>query len=299
MNYATIHIVHFSIKDIIPNSNYKTFNQYYLDANKEKEAEAFKNLTKYLLSTNQLNDVKRGDLIENANESGYRSDGVYMVDIADDQIQIVGLEHEFDEYGSPNNRFTFPEFHSDYWNYDHMQKKDGVPKSQWHFDPLPIRFRFDAEIKYYKVKGINEPTYATAGPYFILLDLDDDELERLKSITDLTAEEINIRDYKRTEPRQTITYFDNSQETSFTVSNPHFTMTPNYQFPASLPSNITFPAPGSVPKFTTMTTVYAYPKDYLVKYIMPLNNDNLKGLINYAIVLGFRRENILTCSYLG
>ena len=63
--------------------------------------EKYKGITKKL---------KNGDLIENINESGYRSNGVYCFD----GIDVVAQCNKFDDYGTPSSSFKLiKEFHQD------------------------------------------------------------------------------------------------------------------------------------------------------------------------------------------
>ena len=77
--------------------------------------------------------LKRGDLIENLNESGYRSQGVYCFDGTD----IVGQNLKFDSYGTPSASFKLiKEFPPGYWddlivNNDY---EEGDSRFYWHFD---------------------------------------------------------------------------------------------------------------------------------------------------------------------
>lgn len=74
---------------------------------------------KYPGLTKQL---KRGDLVEDLNESGYRSNGVFMVDLTESKEPvIVELNREFDAYGSPAiTMAAISEFPLDYWDIHNM-----------------------------------------------------------------------------------------------------------------------------------------------------------------------------------
>lgn len=89
--------------------------------------------------------VKRGDIIENIDESGYRSEGVYMVDIVDDKVMIIYLENSADDYGSPSKNFEgISQFPLDYWDYSKITINNRwVPErkyaeSYWHDDNVPV-----------------------------------------------------------------------------------------------------------------------------------------------------------------
>ena len=77
--------------------------------------------------------LKRGDLIENLNESGYRSQGVYCFDGTD----IVGQNFKFDDYGTPSTSFKLiKEFPPGYWDEPIVNNdyEEGDSRFYWHFD---------------------------------------------------------------------------------------------------------------------------------------------------------------------
>jgi hypothetical protein len=79
-----------------------------------------------------INKMKRGDLVENAFESGYRSQGIYGYDGS----ELVDLETDYDPYGTPPNEFKLiEEFPPGYWD-DPIQNNEFEPNidSQfyWH-----------------------------------------------------------------------------------------------------------------------------------------------------------------------
>jgi len=93
--------------------------------------------------------LRRGDIIENIEKSGYRSEGICMYD----GEHIIPLNYEFDDYGSPSDTFiVFKDFLPDYWtkiyNDDVIQlniiKKYTSPLDNimsffyWHCDFPPV-----------------------------------------------------------------------------------------------------------------------------------------------------------------
>ena len=77
---------------------------------KEKIEELYPGFRKYL---------KRGDIIEDISTSGYRRQGVYMYD----GENVIDLNYEKDEYGSPSKEFlVFKEFPPDYWENFYMDE---------------------------------------------------------------------------------------------------------------------------------------------------------------------------------
>ena len=83
--------------------------------------------------------LRRGDIIENIPESGYRSNGVYMFD----GEKVIGLNYDFDDYGSPSKEFlVFKEFSPDYWNYElnvnNIYHPNNKSKFYWHRSPAYV-----------------------------------------------------------------------------------------------------------------------------------------------------------------
>ena len=63
--------------------------------------------------------MKRGDIIENIDESGYRSQGVYMWD----GKRVIHQNHDWDDYGSPSQEFLLlTEFPPGYWDKPYSGK---------------------------------------------------------------------------------------------------------------------------------------------------------------------------------
>jgi hypothetical protein len=76
-----------------------------------------------------------GDLVENTVESGYRSNGVYMLQQQDDSIGIIPLDYSYDDYGGPSHKFSvITDFPLDYWFYSKMNTifLGGNSQSYWH-----------------------------------------------------------------------------------------------------------------------------------------------------------------------
>lgn len=103
------------------------------DVDENKQKQVIKKL-KYLLPY-----IKRGDIIEDTDISGYRSTGVNLVDIIDGKIQLMGVSTEADDYGHVEESFKgITEFPLDYWNYDKMNyiEIEGDSESNWHSSGL-------------------------------------------------------------------------------------------------------------------------------------------------------------------
>jgi hypothetical protein len=61
--------------------------------------------------------LKRGDIIENVDQSGYRSEGVYMIDLIGGKFIMVSQNFDVDEYGTPNKNFIgLEEFPLNFWD---------------------------------------------------------------------------------------------------------------------------------------------------------------------------------------
>lgn len=77
--------------------------------------------------------LKRGDLIENLYESGYRSQGVYCFD----GIDIVGQNFNVDDYGTPSSSFKLiKEFPPGYWDEPIVNNnyEEGDTRFYWHLN---------------------------------------------------------------------------------------------------------------------------------------------------------------------
>ena len=79
----------------------------------------------------------RGDIIENVNESGYRSQGVWMWD----GKNIIEQNTDWDDYGSPSKEFKIiTEFPPGYWDRVYGEE-NGLTVKKW--------CRIDAESQFY------------------------------------------------------------------------------------------------------------------------------------------------------
>lgn len=108
--------------------------------------------------------MKRGDIIENLSQSGYRSQGVYFWDGTD----VIDQCYEFDDYGSVSKEFlAITEFHPHYWDNDKMEVnndyEEGSSQFCWHIDETvvyldltEINGAFDMPVATKKYEGITE-----------------------------------------------------------------------------------------------------------------------------------------------
>lgn len=87
--------------------------------------------------------VKRGDIVENTNESGYRTQGVYFVDEVGENISIISPYDEYDDYGTvPVVFHAISEFPLDYWEWDQDKYE-----FYWHSEPSPAFYPTDFDLK--------------------------------------------------------------------------------------------------------------------------------------------------------
>jgi hypothetical protein len=82
--------------------------------------------------------MKRGDIIENTSESGYRSQGVYMWD----GKNVIRQNTSWDDYGSPSTEFKIvTEFLPGYWDSAKLScvawDKGAEQEFYWHSDYPP------------------------------------------------------------------------------------------------------------------------------------------------------------------
>lgn len=153
--------------DVMLENKYATLHVVRSDENVTSDRNAtLEDILDSILTNKSLKSflVRQGDIIENLNESGYRSDGRYMLDIIDNEIKIISLNYDIDDYGSPNERFTYPDFPADYWNDNKLKVIGGKPKSYWHsyLPPIVINKHINNK-KYYAcvIKNIEIPWYMT------------------------------------------------------------------------------------------------------------------------------------------
>lgn len=75
--------------------------------------------------------IKRGDLVENVSESGYRSQGVYCFD----GQELIAQETSYDDYGNPSACFKLiKEFPPGYWDdpIPNNDYEDDESRFYWH-----------------------------------------------------------------------------------------------------------------------------------------------------------------------
>ncbi len=97
MNFATVHLFR--------GSDLKNYNTDQVPA-KEQLDNSYPGFTTKLRS---------GDILENVEDSGYRSEGIYMWNGTD----VIRQNTEYDDYGSPAKEFkVITQFPPNYWGKD-------------------------------------------------------------------------------------------------------------------------------------------------------------------------------------
>ena len=96
---------------------YNKLKEEYYSAHDEAEDKNFESVTLKLLALILQNGGVRGDLVENINESGYRSEGLYILDNdVENNLKICKLGTENDDYGNvPSTLSLSRHFNPGYW----------------------------------------------------------------------------------------------------------------------------------------------------------------------------------------
>jgi hypothetical protein len=152
MSYATVHL--------FQGSELKNYNQEDVPT-KDQLNDRYPDFT---------NKLKRGDMLENIDISGYRSIGVYMWN----GKEIIPQNTEYDDYGSPAKEFkVITQFPPDYWSTPRSSQanlkvnnsyvgSDCNSGFYWHIDNPPLLVDLN---EFVIIKATQE--------YWILLDKDD------------------------------------------------------------------------------------------------------------------------------
>jgi hypothetical protein len=89
----------------------------------------------YLLKNEIFNGLKKGDLIENIYESGYRTEGVYIIDYdkSKNNKYVSTLNYDYDDYGSISDNFLcFSEFEADHF------MRANFKNASWHTNTIGV-----------------------------------------------------------------------------------------------------------------------------------------------------------------
>jgi hypothetical protein len=92
--------------------------------------------------------LKFGDFIENGNESGYRSEGLYIIDKNEkDQLVLSHLSNEPDDYGTiPLNFEGFTKFDAGY-HFETIRDKRCISSMHNNFFPINLLYLLNQEWK--------------------------------------------------------------------------------------------------------------------------------------------------------
>ena len=120
----------YNMDDFITTWTYR--NNYEFKLLKDGESTSFQ-LNIDDLNPEMVSLMKRGDMVENLYESGYRSQGVYFYD----GEQLIDQRRDYDDYGSPPHIFKIIEdFPPDYWDNpivnNHFVNSDDESQFYWH-----------------------------------------------------------------------------------------------------------------------------------------------------------------------
>ena len=102
--------------------------------------------------------LQHGDFIENGTLSGYRSDGLYMVEKKDNICKIVDLSPEPDEYGTIPIQFIGLKDFLPLYNLYVTEDKDC--NSCWHNTLFPIDTEFLRNLEIKKIENLDTFTYS-------------------------------------------------------------------------------------------------------------------------------------------
>jgi hypothetical protein len=109
--------------------------------------------TEHLIEKLQEQNARSGDIIENINESGYRTEGVSLFYKDTNQSMIVKLQHSHEDYGHVGDQFSLgPEYPVGYWTYafergkviNLSKNRNAKSRAYWHDyeeNPEPLNIR--------------------------------------------------------------------------------------------------------------------------------------------------------------
>ena len=114
----------------------KSQNDAKKDKKEDEQIDAIQNMIEAILSKGG----EEGDLIENTAESGYRTNGVYILTKKKKKFVVRRLDGDYDDYGNVGDEFSLgPSFPVGYWTFafqkgTHISVLSGNLKSKagWH-----------------------------------------------------------------------------------------------------------------------------------------------------------------------
>jgi hypothetical protein len=94
----------------------------------------------YLIQNEIFRGLKKGDIVENIYESGYRTEGVYIIDTRSGDLDksknykyVNTLSYDYDDYGSISSNFLcFSEFEADHFI------RANFKNASWHTNTIGI-----------------------------------------------------------------------------------------------------------------------------------------------------------------
>ena len=152
------------IKCISDDEHRRLATKYYKDMDIQKIQE-FKEFTTSIVEEILSKGGNVGDLVENANETGYRTNGLYILDYdIEGDIVIAKLDTEYDGYGTIPTSFTLSEqYKSGYWTdafekgqfiylIDQKSERDGANWYENENQPEPLHIS--------KLKGLKKSQFS-------------------------------------------------------------------------------------------------------------------------------------------
>lgn len=113
-------------------SDFPVYWKKYKAINNEEKKERYALVLEKLLKKVKEDKIHDGDLVENISESGYRTDGVYVIEKKGNSIKVADIGRDYDDYGHIDDRFSLSEDRPlGYWAYA------GFKKASWHSEDLP------------------------------------------------------------------------------------------------------------------------------------------------------------------
>jgi len=119
-------------KELKDKSDFAAYWKKYKTINNEEKKEKYALVLEKLRKKVKEDKILDGDLVENISESGYRTNGVYVIEKKGNSIKVADIGREYDDYGHIDDRFSLSEERPlGYWNNASFEK------AYWHSEDLP------------------------------------------------------------------------------------------------------------------------------------------------------------------
>ena len=106
--------------------------QEMVKANKEYQKKVLAARTKHVKKEKDFKKMQEGDLVEFTNESGHRTNGVFILKKSGVGMKLEPLANDYDDYGYVGEKYSLsPEKPPGYWD------NAGFQYAYWHTEPLP------------------------------------------------------------------------------------------------------------------------------------------------------------------